>query len=134
MEMTPFPVKSLFLAPLSSIPAVTLAGLGSSDASIGSEVGVGLLFSVIFAVPVSFAGLVLVGLPLFVFLRRHDTLLLVATCIAGCGLPYAMFLDAPTRTALGAIAAGFAVSLTAYFLRPVVPNNERNDSPNTHPI
>lgn len=134
MKMKPFPVKSLFLAPLSSIPAVTLAGLGSSDASIGSEVGAGLLFSVILAVPMSFAGLVLVGLPLFVLLRRHDTLLLVATCVAGCGLPYALLLDAPTRTALCGVAAGFAVSLTAYLLRPVVPNHALDDRPNTHRI
>lgn len=132
MKMRPLPIKSMFLAPLSSIPAVTLAGLGSSDGSIASEVGVGLLFSVLLAVPMSFAGLVVVGLPLFVLLRRHATLLLVATCIAGCGLPYAMFLDAPTRTALCAIAAGFVVSLTAYFLRPVVPNNGLEDRPNTH--
>jgi hypothetical protein len=45
-----------------------------------------------------------------------------------------MFLNAPTRTALCAIAAGFAVSITAYFLRPVVPNNELDDCPNTHRI
>ena len=134
MKMKPFPVKSLFLAPFSSIPAVTLAGLGSSDASIASEVGAGLLFSVILAIPMSFVGLVLVGLPLFILLRRRDTLLLVATCITGCGLPYAVFLDAPTRTVLCAIAAGFAVSITAYFLRPVVPNNEPEDHPHAHRI
>lgn len=132
MKMKPIPVKSLFLAPLSSIPVFTLAGLGSSDAGIASDAGVGLLFSVLLAVPMSFAGLALVGLPLFILLRRHDTLLLVATCIAGCGLPYAMFWDAPTRTAISAIAAGFTVGIAAYFLRPVVPANALEDRPNTH--
>jgi hypothetical protein len=132
MKMKPFPLKSLFLAPLSSIPAVTLAGLASSDAGIASDVGVGLLFSVLLAVPMSFAGLVPVGLPLFILLRRHDTLLLVATCIVTCGLPYATFWDAPARTALAAIAAGFTGGITAYFLRPVVSSNELEDPPNTH--
>jgi len=134
MKIKPFPTKSLFLAPLSSIPAVTLAGIGSSDAGIASDVGIGLLFSVLLAVPMSFAGLALMGLPLLILLRKHDSLLLVVTCIAGCGVPYLMFLDAPTRTALGAIAAGLTVSISAYLLRPAVRNNELDDCPNTHRI
>ena len=134
MKIKPFPTKSLFLAPLSSIPAVTLAGIGSSNAGIASDVGVGLLFSVLLAVPMSFAELVLVGLPLIILLRKHDSLLLVATCIAGCGVPYIMFLDAPTRTALGAVAAGLTVGITAYLLRPGVRNNELDKRPNTHRI
>ena len=134
MKIKPFPMKSLFLAPLSSIPAVTLAGIGSSDAGIASDVGIGLLFSVLLAVPMSFVGLALVGLPLLILLRKYDSLLLLATCIAGCGVPYIMFLDAPTRTALGAIAAGLTVGITAYLLRPVVRNNELDDRSNPHQI
>jgi hypothetical protein len=134
MKIKPFPTKSLFLAPLSSIPAVTLVGIGSSDAGVASDVGVGLFFSILLAVPMSFAGLVLVGLPLFLFLRKHNSLLLVATCIAGCGVPCIMFLDAPARTSLGAIATGLTVGITAYLLRPAVQNNELNDCPNTHRI
>lgn len=133
MKIKPFPMKSLFLAPLSSIPAVTLAGIGSSDAGIASDVGIGLLFSVLLAVPMSFVGLALVGLPLLILLRKYDSLLL-ATCIAGCGVPYIMFLDAPTRTALSAIAAGLTVGITAYLLRPVVRNNELDDRSNPHQI
>jgi hypothetical protein len=135
MKIKPFPMKSLFLAPLSSIPAVTLAGIGSSDAGIASDVGIGLLFSVLLAVPMSFVGLALVGLPLLILLRKYDSLLLLlATCIAGCGVPYIMFLDAPTRTALSAIAAGLTVGITAYLLRPVVRNNELDDRSNPHQI
>lgn len=131
MKIQPFPTESLFLAPLASVPAVTLAGIGSSDAGIASDVGVGLLFSVLLAVPMSFAGLALVGLPLLILLRKHDSLLLGATCLAGCGVPYIMFLDAPTRTALGAIAAGLSVGITAYLLRPTARNNGLADRPNT---
>ncbi|MNM72054.1 hypothetical protein D3C81_837400 [compost metagenome] len=79
-------------------------------------------------------GVALVGLPLFILLRKYDSLLLLATCIAGCGVPYIMFLDAPTRTALGAIAAGLTVGITAYLLRPVVRNNELDDRSNPHQI
>ena len=47
MQIKPFPVKSLCLAPLASVPALSLAGLGSADAGVVSDLGVGLVFSVL---------------------------------------------------------------------------------------
>ena len=106
---------------------MTLAGLGSSDAGIASDLGGGLVFSVLVAVPMSFVALILVGLPLFIVLRSHDTVLLPIACIGGCGLPCVLFWDAPTSTVLGAVAAGLAVGVTAYFFRPVVRDNKLED-------
>lgn len=118
MKIKPFPTRSLLLAPLASIPAAALAGLGSSDAGIASDFFWGIFFSVILAVPVSYLGMALIGLPLFILLRKFNLILLLIACAVGVAAPYALFQDAPNRTILMAVAAGFAVSITAYLLRP----------------
>jgi hypothetical protein len=119
MQIRPFPWKSLFLAPLASVPAMTLAGLGSSDAGVASDFGVGILFGFLLAVPASFGGLLLIGVPIFLILRPYKYALMLATYVAGFAIPFLMFFgDAPSRTTLMAVASGAAVAVAAYYLRP----------------
>jgi hypothetical protein len=123
MRIKPFSTRSLLLAPLASIPASTLAGLGSSDAGITSDFLWGLALSVMLAVPASYVGMVLIGLPLFIALRRFNLFLLPIACAVGVTVPYALFQGAPHRTTLMAVVAGLAVSIAAYLLRPVELNS-----------
>jgi|SRR5471032_2397238 len=113
------PWASLLLAPLASIPAVAISGLGSSDAGMASDVGVGLLFGVILGVPASFIGVMIVGLPAYFLLRKFESLRLWIACSIGALVPFLLFFkDAPMRTTLGGCAAGLAVGAMAYALRP----------------
>lgn len=119
MHIRPFPWKSLLLAPLASIPALTLAGLGSSDAGVASDFGWGIFFALVLAVPISFLFMLLVGVPVFVILRPYKYVLLAVTCVLGFSLPFLMFFgDAPFRTTLGAVSSGVSVAVAAYLLRP----------------
>jgi hypothetical protein len=124
MKIKPLPTRSLLLAPLASIPASTLAGLGSSDAGITSDFLGGLVLSVMLAVPASYLGIVLIGLPLFMALRRFSLILLPVACAVGVAVPYALFHEANYRTTLMAVAAGLAVSITAFLLRPAELKSE----------
>lgn len=119
MHIRPFPWKSLLLAPFASVPALTLAGLGSSDAGAGSDFGWGIFLGLMFAAPVSFLFMLLVGLPVFLILRPYKYVLLAVTCALGFAVPFLMFFDdAPLRTTLGAVSSGVSVAIAAYLLRP----------------
>ena len=119
MKLRPLPIKALLLAPLASIPAVTLVGLGSSAAGIASDFVWGLFFSVLLAVPLSYLCMIVIGLPLFFLLREYKLFLLLVTCSVGVAAPYVLFRGAPSATIAMALAAGFSVSITAYLLRPI---------------
>lgn len=119
MHIRPFPWKSLLLAPLASIPALTLAELGSSDAGVGSDFGWGIFFALVLAVPISFLCMLVVGVPVFLFLRPYKYVLLAVACALGSAVPFVMFFgDAPFRTTLGAVSSGVSVAIAAYLLRP----------------
>ncbi|WP_147328161.1 MULTISPECIES: hypothetical protein [unclassified Duganella] len=119
MQIRPFPWKSLFLAPFASVPALTIAGLGSSGAGLASDFGSGVFFGLLLAAPASFLGMLFIGIPTFLILRPYKYALMLATCALGFAVPFLMFFgDAPVRTTLGAVAAGVAVASAAYFLRP----------------
>jgi hypothetical protein len=119
MRIRPFPWKSLFLGPFASVPAFTIAELGSSGAGVGSDLGWGIILALLLAVPASFFAMLLIGVPLFLILRPYKYTLLFATCTLGFGVPFYMFFgDAPFRTTLGAVASGVMVAIAGYFLRP----------------
>ena len=118
MAIRRLPWRALLLAPLASVPALTILGLGSSDAGLGSDIGLGLLFGVMIGLPVSYAGMVLVGLPVYILLRRFDLVRPWTIAAPGMLLPLALFHDAPFRAALGAVGTGLAISLAAYCLLP----------------
>jgi hypothetical protein len=119
MQIRPFPWMSLFLAPFASVPAFTLAGLGSSGAGTAYDFGWGIFFGLLLAVPSSFVGMLLIGVPVFMILRHHKYALMLATLVAGFAIPFFMFFgSAPSRTTLGAVASGLAVAATAFLLRP----------------
>lgn len=118
--MQPPPWKALLLAPLASIPAVVLSGLGSSDAGIASDFYWGIFFAVIFAVPACYIGIVAVGLPVYALLRRFNLVRLWLFCAIGSLIPLLLFVgSAPLRTTLMAVSSGLAVSISAFFLLPI---------------
>lgn len=107
------------LAPFASVPALTIAGLGSSDGGVGSDFGWGIFLALLFAAPISFLFMLLVGVPLFLILRPYKYVLLAVTCTLGFAVPFLMFFDdAPLRTTLGAVSSGVSVAIAAYLLRP----------------
>lgn len=119
MKKYAMPWRSVFLAPLASVPVVTILGLGSSDAGIASDLGWGVFFGFLFAVPASFLALVLFGLPAYFLLRRFDCLSLWTVCAIGALVPFALlFEDLPWGTTLAAVASGIAVAAAAYVMRP----------------
>jgi len=108
----------LLLAPLASVPVITLAGLGTSDAGIASDVGWGLFFATAIGLPASYLGIALIGLPTFLVLRRFNLLRLWIFCPLGCICAAPVVHAAPLRVGLTAVAVGAAVSVCAYFLLP----------------
>lgn len=118
IKIQPFPWASVIFAPFSSIPAAALVGLGSSDTGVGSDFFWGLFFGALLGVPTAFLGLLIIGVPAYVLLRRLNYLRVWVVCGIGAIVPFVLFLDAPLRTILMAVAAGVSVSVTAYMLRP----------------
>jgi hypothetical protein len=113
------PWRALLCAPLASIPASVLSGLGSSDAGIASDFVYGFLFAITLALPVSYVGILLVGLPVFLVLRRINIVNLWILSTVGIAVPLLLFAGtAPLRTTLMAASSGLAVAVAAYLLRP----------------
>jgi hypothetical protein len=107
------------LAPLASIPAVVLSGLGSSDAGAVSDLFWGLFFAIALVVPASYLGMALVGLPIYLLLRKFNLLRPWITFSIGALLPLVLFVNtAPFRTTLVAVSAGIAVAIAAHLLLP----------------
>jgi hypothetical protein len=108
-----------FLAPFASVPVFTLACLGTSDAGVGSDFFWGIFLSILLAVPTSFVGILLIGVPVFLILRPYKYALMLASCGAGFAIPFLMFLGDPNSgMKWGAGASGIAVGAVAYCLRP----------------
>lgn len=119
MRILPFPWKSVFLAPFASVPAFTIAGLGSSGAGAAYDFGWGIILGLLFALPTSFFSMVFIGVPLFLVLRSNKYALLLVACTLGFSVPFFIFFgDAPLRTTLAAVFSGVAVAVVAYLLRP----------------
>jgi len=113
------PWRSLLLAPFMSIPAMTLSGLGSSDAGMLSDVFMGLLFGLLLGVPAAFFGIAIVGFTVYFLLLRFNALRLWIACAVGGLVGFLIFFDtAPIRTTLGGLLTGCAVGAFAYLLRP----------------
>jgi len=112
------PWRALLLAPFASVPAISLTGLGSSDAGIASDVASGLVFGTLIGLPGAYLGMAIVGLPVYLLLRKLDLLKLWIVCAAGLAVPLAIMHGAPWRMRLGALGACLAVSVTAYLLLP----------------
>ena len=107
------------LAPLASAPAAAFAGLGSSDGGIASDFFWGFFFGVVLGIPASYLGMVFIGIPAYLVLRRLGLLRLWIFGALGALMPLPMFVGAaPLRTTLMAVAAGAAVGASAYFLLP----------------
>jgi hypothetical protein len=119
MNKRSIPWNALLLAPLASIPGAVLAGLGSSDAGIASDLLWGFFFAITLAVPVSYLGMAVVGLPVYLLLRKFKFLRLWIFCVIGSIVPLVIFVNsAPFRTTIMAVSSGVAVSIAAYLLIP----------------
>jgi hypothetical protein len=118
MKGHPLPWRAFLLAPLASVPALTILGLGSSDAGVASDILLGLFFGITIGLPFAYAGMLLAGLPLYLLLRRFHLVRLWTICVLGVIVPLALFYDAPARLAMGAGVAGLAVCVTAFLLTP----------------
>ncbi|MFC5547307.1 hypothetical protein [Massilia aerilata] len=118
MDGHPLPWRAFLLAPLASVPALTILGLGSSDAGIASDILLGLYFGITIGLPFAYAGMLLAGLPLYLLLRRFHLVRLWTICTLGMIVPLALFSDAPASITMGAIWAGLAVCITAFLLLP----------------
>ena len=119
MKTNLIPWKSLLLAPFAAVPAVTLSGLGGSDAGIATDFSAGLIFGLVMGLPAAFVAMLVVGWPAYLILRYLNLLRLWIVASIGFLVPMIMFAaDAPFRTSLAAVAAGVAVSISAYYLRP----------------
>jgi hypothetical protein len=82
----------------------------------------GFVFALTLALPVSYIGLALVGLPAYLVLRRLNQLRLWMLSAIGLAVPLLLFVGtAPFRTTLIACSCGLAVAIAAYFLSPRQP-------------
>lgn len=114
----PLPLRALLIAPWASVPAITIAGLGSSDGGIAPDVVAGIVFGILIALPCAYLGMIVIGLPVYLLLRQFDLLRIWIVCAAGLIVPYFLMHDAPLRTTVGAMIAGLAVGIAAYLLAP----------------
>ena len=102
------------LAPLTSAPAATVAGLDSSDSGLLSDLGWGFFFGVLLGVPASYVGMIVFGVPTYLALRKLRLLRLWIFSTVGAIVPLLMLVEsAPLRTTLMAVAAGLAVGASA---------------------
>jgi hypothetical protein len=118
VDKRPLAWRAFLLAPLASIPALTILGLGSSDAGIGSEIFMGLFFGVTVGLPIAYAAMFIAGLPIYLLLRRLKLVRLWIVCAIGIIVPLALFFDGPARITMGAMGAGLAVCVAAFLLTP----------------
>lgn len=118
MKLRPLPIRSLCCAPFASIPVVMLGGFSRSDTGIVYDFWGSLFFAVILGVPSSALCLLLIGLPLFLALRRFNKTFFLLSCVVGVLVPCCLFQGAPYGMILLTMAAALAVTLTAYLLRP----------------
>ncbi|MBC3874460.1 hypothetical protein [Undibacterium flavidum] len=119
MKQNLTPWKSLLIAPLASIPMVVIAGIGSSDAGVASDLTWGVIFAITVGLPMAYLAIVIVGAPIYFILLKFGLLRPWLFCAFGALLPLILFGNsAPFRTSLMAVLAGAAVGITAYFLLP----------------
>ena len=119
MDTKLFPWRSVLFAPLASAPAAAVAGLGSSDGGIASDFVWGFFLGVVLGIPAAYLGMVFIGIPAFLVLRKLGLLRLWIFGALGALLPLLIFVGAaPLRTTLMAVAAGAGVGATAYLLLP----------------
>ena len=79
----------------------------------------GLFFGAVLAIPGSYLGMVVIGVPTYLVLSKLGLLRLWIFCTLGALMPLLVFLGAaPLRTTLMAVAAGAAVGASAFFCFP----------------
>ncbi len=118
MPAPAFPWRAVLLAPLASVPVVVLAGLGSSDAGLASDLGWGLFFGLVVGLPGAYVGMLLLGIPAYFALTRLGLVRLWT--FSGAGAMAALLLGGQTsaRLTLMLMLAGALVGAVAYWLLP----------------
>ena len=117
-------LPAVAVSPWAVVPVVVMSGLGSSDAGLLSDFGWGVFFSIVFALPVAYLGVVCVGLPTYFVLRRFRAAPTLWLCLIGTSVSFAVFFESRRpREGIIAAACGFAVALVAARLLPKSRNN-----------
>jgi hypothetical protein len=112
-------LPAVAVSPWAVVPVVVISGLGSSDAGLLSDLGWGVFFSIAFALPVAYIGVVCVGLPAYLVLRRFRAASPLWLGLVGASIPFAVFFESRRpREGIIAAACGLAVALVAARLLP----------------
>ena len=112
-------LPAILLAPWMVVPFVVISGLGTSDAGVVSDFGWGLFFAIIIAVPLAYVGVLCLGVPCYLLLRRFNLASSWLLCTVGFAVPFCLSIGDPRfdMTLLFG-ACGAAVALTAWLLLP----------------
>lgn len=115
---------ALLFAPWAVVPVVVVSGLGTSDAGVASDMVWGLFFAVIGAVPMAYIGLLCVGLPCYLLLRRFKLASPWLLCMLAFTASFVLFMDdVRWGEPLVAGLCGAATALAACLLLPRQPAN-----------
>jgi len=122
--MRPIPVLALLFAPLASVPVALVFSLTFPPAAM-PDVGLSVWISLLLALAGSYVGIVVVGLPAFLLMRRSGQLNAIRLGFIGFVVP---LLATPVFVSVlwGSLAVmcalcGLAVALTAWNLAPKGP-------------
>ena len=117
-------LPAIVISPWAVVPVVVIAGLGTSDAGVLSDFFWGIFFSITFALPIAYIGVLCVGLPAYLLLRRYQAALPLWLCVIGASASFAVFFESRhPREGLIAAACGLAVALVATKLLPKAGEN-----------
>lgn len=104
-------IRSLQLAPLTAVPIVVLWGLGSSNAGIGADIVSGLVFAML-GLPIAYVATLVVGLPVYLILKRFDLHRLWIMSVIGFTLPLVIAWD-PARPDMALMFATVGLAIAA---------------------
>ena len=108
-------VPAILIAPWAVVPVIVIGGLGSSDAGIASDIFWGLFFGVVAGVPAAYFGVLLIGVPGYILLRRFGIERGWSLCLVGFVFPLALsWSSVPTPMSLMLGVCGAAVALTGW--------------------
>ena len=112
-------LRAILVAPWIVVPVIVVSGLGTSDAGIASDFGVGLFFSVIGGVPLAYLGMLSIGIPSYIVLRQLKAANPFILVLLGFAVPFCFAVGGPNLGfALLFGVCGAAVALSAWLLLP----------------
>lgn len=132
--MRPFPWLALLFAPLVSIPVAILFALSFPPAYFEGAFVVPLCIA--WALLEAYAGMIVIGLPAFLILRRHGQVNRIRLAFVGLFAPLLACLLTGAPVFLLSAATGLAVALVGWNLAPegpAVPLSKQGPDPGMPP-